>query len=345
MDAAEAAHGPSGADGGRGAPAPLYARVRDGLRGMVERQELPAGFVLLEGPVAAFYRVSRVPVRRALSDLAQEGLIRRFRGRGYLVDPEGVGPQPLRVLFPAAGPVAGPPDPRAGPRRYAWQRIHDDIARTVAAFLPFGAYRIRETELCARFDVSRTVVREVLTRLMARGLIEKDDRSHWIAGPFTARSNREQYAMRALLEPAALLEAAPSFTRRELEAMLARLDALGAAGTRLTAGSLAALEDDLHIGLVGRCANARLRSTIVQNQLPLSINRAFYGHFGVAADEPMLEEHRAVLAALLAGRPEAAASALADHLYAAAGRSLARLKVMAVVREPEMPAFLERLHR
>jgi DNA-binding GntR family transcriptional regulator len=323
---------------------PLYERVHHGLHRMIEQGVLPTGLVLLEGPIAAYFGVSRIPVRRALGDLAEVGVIRKFRGRGYLVDPDRADPTPLRLEFRSLDLPDRPSSARGGERRYIWQRVYDEIADVVARCLLFGTYRISETGICERYGISRTVVREVLGRLMARGLIDKDSRSHWICGPFTARANNEQYGMRMILEPAALRDAVSTGRLADIRPMLARLESARSLGSALSVRKLTVLEQDLHGLLLEACPNFRLKATITQNQLPLSINRTFYAHFGVAADEPMIEEHHKILAALSDGRVSEASDALAAHLNAARERSQARLKVLAVIDEPGLPDFLERMH-
>lgn len=323
---------------------PLYARVHRGLRQLIEQRVLPDGLVLLEGPVAAYFGVSRVPVRQALAGLAESGLIRKFRGRGYLVDPDRSGAAPLRLAFQSIGLPDRPANSRRGSRQYVWQRVYDDIASEVARCLLFGTYRIREAGICERYGISRTVVREVLGRLMTRGLIDKDGQSHWICGPFTARANNEQYGMRMILEPAALRAVVGSKRLPDVGAMLSRLDLAQSRGLALSDEDISLLDQDIHGLLLEPCANARLMATIIQNQLPLNISRTFFAHFGVAAAEPMLEEHRNILTALAAGRCDAAADALTAHLGAALRRSQARLKVLAVVDQPDLPDYLERTH-
>jgi DNA-binding GntR family transcriptional regulator len=323
---------------------PLYERVHHGLREMIEQRVLPTGLVLLEGPIATYFGVSRVPVRRALSDLAEAGIISKFRGRGYLVDPDRLNPTPIRLEFRSLDLPDRPTGTRHGERRYIWQQVYDEITEMVAQCLLFGTYRIRETGICERYGISRTVVREVLSRLMARGLIDKDNRSHWICGPFTARANNEQYGMRIVLEPAALREAVGAERQPDIGLMLARLERARSRSSALLVQQITVLEHDLHGLLLDACPNSRLKTTIAQNQLPLSVNRTFYAQFGVAADEPMLEEHHRIFAALANGRVGQASEALAAHLRAARERSQARLKVLAVIDEPSLPDFLERMH-
>ena len=65
---------------------PLWQQLADLLRGRIERGEL-AGRLEAETTLAQHYGVSRDTVRRALADLAMDGLIRSTRGRGTFVLP------------------------------------------------------------------------------------------------------------------------------------------------------------------------------------------------------------------------------------------------------------------
>jgi Bacterial regulatory proteins, gntR family len=67
-------------------PRPLWQQLADLLRGRIERGEL-AGRLEAETALAQHYGVSRDTVRRALADLARDGLIRSTRGRGTFVLP------------------------------------------------------------------------------------------------------------------------------------------------------------------------------------------------------------------------------------------------------------------
>lgn len=57
-----------------------YEVIRQFLRHILVAQRVPKGLVLLEGPLAQLFGTSRVPVRRALSLLHEEGLITASRG-------------------------------------------------------------------------------------------------------------------------------------------------------------------------------------------------------------------------------------------------------------------------
>ena len=313
-------------------PPRLYEIVDRALRAAIGEGRLPEGLVLLEGPIAEIFQTSRAPVQRALARLEAEGLIHRFEGRGFLVGPEAAGPAPLRADIRGFGLDAPEEIDEALQSRASWERIYAVAERQVASCLVFGRYRIVEAEMADHFGVSRTVVRDVLGRLQERGLIEKNPSSHWIAGPLTARAIRELYEMRRLLEPPALVSAAPTLPREVIAGMLERLRQAEAAGPKPE--TMDAIEEDLHVRCVLATPNARLADALRHNQLPLLATHAFTRSLGIADDPPILAEHRMALELLAQEAWPAAAAVLETHLLAAERRAIARLKTLAVIPGP-----------
>ena len=161
-------------------------------------------------------------MQRALLALEADGLIHRFDGRGYLVAGSGKAVAPLRLDVATFNLDIPPEIDPTQQSRASWERIYDAVESDVAACIIFGQYRLIEVELAEHFNVSRTVVRDVLGRLQERGLIRKNQSSHWIAGPLTARSIREHFSLRRILEPPALLSAVPRLDRTTLASLHAR---------------------------------------------------------------------------------------------------------------------------
>ncbi|WP_409329696.1 GntR family transcriptional regulator [Trujillonella humicola] len=84
--------------GDRGGQPPLYRQVRQVLAGRIAAGEYRAGDRLPSEPVlAAELDVHRLTVRRALDELAREGLLHARQGAGTFVTPR---PAPIAVTIP-----------------------------------------------------------------------------------------------------------------------------------------------------------------------------------------------------------------------------------------------------
>ncbi len=65
---------------------PLYFRIREQLRSQILSGEFAPGFQLMtEAELSAAFGVSRITVRRAVLDLAADGLVERIAGKGTFV--------------------------------------------------------------------------------------------------------------------------------------------------------------------------------------------------------------------------------------------------------------------
>lgn len=320
-----------------------YRLIHDRLRDALERGRIAPGLVLLEGPVAKLFGTSRVPVRKAFELLHEAGWLLTFEGRGYLVaSPDGTVPEPVRL--PLSDSVLGFDAP-AQPLELApvSERIYHALESAVSIAIAFGHFRIDESAAAEAFGVSRNTVREALNRLREFGLVEKSAYSHWLAGPLTARAVAQDYELRMLLEPAALRASFPALPLESIERACADIDRAVADPDSIDADGLQRLENVLHVDCLAHARNKKLLDTIDHALMPLTANHAFFSAFRLHPDPATLAEHAAVLHALRDRDIDAAADALLVHLRLAQRRTRERLKVLAVLPEPELPVYLQRI--
>ena len=128
-------------------PQRRYEIAEDVLRTNIAEGTLPPGLVLLEGPIADILQISRAPVQRALLQLESDGLVHRFKGRGYLVGPPGRAIEPNRTDIKTLGLIVPQHADEALQSRSSWERIYDEIENDVAGCVIFGQYRIIENVL------------------------------------------------------------------------------------------------------------------------------------------------------------------------------------------------------
>ncbi len=90
--------------------------------------------------------------------------------------------------------------------------------------------------------------------------------------------------------------------------------------------------------------NARLREEIRHNLLPVLAAERVLRQLGLPSDRAAVTEHRLIVELLLQDAIPAAAAMLDAHLAAAERRSIAQIKIVAVLPEPRSIArYLTRL--
>ncbi|WP_201156582.1 GntR family transcriptional regulator [Rhodobaculum claviforme] len=321
-----------------------YRMVEELLSRSIAQGTLPPGTQLMASPLAERLSVSRSPVTRALKALADRGVILEVPGQGYMVAGPGAD-RPVRRNLHDIDLTLGPdPDGRQAPVAPSWEPILDEVAAQVLNAIPFGTFMVSETVLGAHFGVSRTVVRDVLSRLHGQRMVRKDRQSHWITGPLSARRLADAHELRRQIEPLAVSCAIGQVPRADLAAMRERLRAALAGPAPLTQPQIDAFEADLHDTCVAAAPNRLLADTVRPLQLAHVVNRLFATYIGVHDAGAMLAEHRLVFDHMLIGDAGGAAAALRFHLDAEHDRARARLKVLSIFDAPEVAAYLSRIH-
>lgn len=175
---------------------------------------------------------------------------------------------------------------------------------------------IVENAIAAQLGTSKTPVREALARLASEGFIvtDRSRRSH-VAG-LSIETVREIYAVRALLESAAIRHVATRMTDQDLDAVEASISGAMRALDREDLGAFLDANDGFHMRLIACNRNQyligiaerifdqvrRVRSALYRYEP--AIDRHAFSRRGV-------ENHREILRALAARDPEQSAALMA----------------------------------
>ncbi len=220
-----------------------------------------------------------------------------------------------------------------------WERIYEDVERTLSRSLIFGRHRIIEALMAEEFDVSRTVVRDVLGRLQERGLVQKSQSSRWIVEPLTSQRIKDKFELRAILETAALRVA--QFDRQALRDLVDEINLLDR-NEILPKRRWFALESRVVENTVLRTTNSDLAQHIASNRRTLEACQSALFSLGLPPDTQSIIELGMVAELMLSGTVPAAMSMLAAHLAKARDRTIAQLKITAVIEPPaDTPAYLQ----
>ena len=195
--------------------------------------------------------------------------------------------------------------------------LSDQVYQTLRDNLRNGkilqGYPLQEVQLAAQLGVSRTPVREALTRLASEGLVSSDGRSFSVPA-LTLQSVDDIYEVRFLVEPEAVRHVAEQAnSAAELASVMQALEA-----------SVAANKAGDHATFIK--ANARFRSAwlfLVPNRRLAHAVELYADHVqhlraltldNAKVRNVVLRGLKRIAAALVAGDGDAAALAMREHL-------------------------------
>ncbi|GLK67208.1 hypothetical protein GCM10008179_08460 [Hansschlegelia plantiphila] len=321
------------------------ASVRDRVWSVVLKaiatEAIAPGTVLFEAVIADALVTSRTPVRAALEMLREDGRVAKLEGRGYIVlAPDGSAPRQRRRID-RTGFSALSHGSAVGRAPAAWSRLLDQMEAEIAMAAVHGPLRILEAEVSKLHGVSRTVVREALSRLDRGGLIYKDEQLHWRVTPLTIRRVRDLYELRRALEPVALRRAAERGGLAQTAAdMRDRLVALGASRDP-AAADVQAFERELHIDMLSLCCNPEIMKALRVAQVQVASNRDLFE--AMAAWHPMIiAEHIEIANSLANGDVSGAERQLIAHLSDRKVEIIEDLLAKVATFETPLPSYLQR---
>ena len=182
--------------------------------------------------------------------------------------------------------------------------------------------RINIEEIARQLDVSPTPVRESLARLESDGLVDKLPLKGYRTTELLSRDElRELYELRLLLEPNAAAHAALRVTSEEATAL--RMEIANCAPPQASKYSsyqdLSNHDVRIHDLVLAIAGNETIRHVYARTHCHLHTFRLSYaGMFGAHT----IEEHSAVVDAIIAKDASGAETAMREHLVASRGRVL-----------------------
>jgi DNA-binding GntR family transcriptional regulator len=177
--------------------------------------------------------------------------------------------------------------------------------------------RLGEVELAERLGVSRTPVREALTRLAAEGLVEIVPNRGARVASWTVAELEDVFDLRSALEPRLTALAVPRARPEDVDALdaLARaMLAVGAPGPDQDLDALVPLNREFHDRLVDLAAHPALAAALSAAVRAPIVLRNFHVY-----DEPSLRRslahHVEIVAAARAGDPTWAQAVMTAHIH------------------------------
>lgn len=268
------------------------------------------------------YQVSFTPVRRALDNLVQRGLlVRGENGRvsiqpGLCKPPKDISASESRLTDDTLRDAAEPPKVAPPKEVSDWERVLS--GRIVRLSLLGKSIFLREESTAAKFGIGRTLLRQVFSRLSGRGLLQHVPRRGWRVRPFEPDDLADYIEVRVTLELKAMDLARPRIDVEMLAEMLqGNTRGADVAGVSDSAQPVAPhpLDNRLHAYFIETAGNRYIRDFFERHG-------GYYNQvFDLAAPElqvvqAMAEQHRRILRAAIDERWLEAKAEMAEHIRA-----------------------------
>ncbi len=267
------------------------------LRELILSNSLASSELALN-PLSKHFQVSFTPIRAALSQLIEEGILEKLpTGRLTIVNP-----------VDKALPLAIVNRPAVQNETELSENIFEKtlIAAIVSKSLCQKTDYLRESVVAERYGVGRTIVRQVFTRLVGKGLMLHIPRCGWRVRPYDEADMHSYIEVRVQLELLALTLAIPRMEQSELLRMLV--------GNQPSSdGNLKQIDNDLHSYLIKRSGNRYIADFFERNSL--YHNFVFdYAAPEAHVVEEMAGQHRSILESLIQEDWEGARAHLKAHI-------------------------------
>jgi len=198
-------------------------------------------------------------------------------------------------------------------RRKVTDWVYEEVRQAIIDLRLKPGEPLREAAMAEQLGVSKTPVREALTRLEQEGLVETTSFKGAVVSGYSQEDFRDIYELRELLEGAAARAAAESAS----EAALARLAEIVQQSREVRAAGdlteLAGLLGEFDVVVYDQVTNRRVRALIENLKAHLArIGKLTEGIPGRV--EASVEEHASVVEAIVAKDPDEAERRMRAHI-------------------------------
>ncbi|TYK71541.1 GntR family transcriptional regulator [Comamonas sp. Z3] len=191
------------------------------------------------------------------------------------------------------------------------QHIAERVVEAILAQKLAPGERLGEQQLANNFDVSRTVVREALMQLQARGFVQVQARRGWYVVQPSAAEAMDAFSARRIIETGILQEAG-----KPLQRVITRLRRHIAQEQKAIAGADSAtrafLLADFHVCLAEQMGHRLLADTLRDLTARTTLAATLYQSTHSASQS--CAEHERIVAALERGDTEGAKALLLEHI-------------------------------
>ena len=193
------------------------------------------------------------------------------------------------------------------------QKIEEELKIEILSGKLRSGQRIVEQDLCDRYGISRTPIREILRRVEAEGLIETiPNRGAFVKG-FTSRDIEDFYLMKTLLEVQCVRWAIDRITDDELDLLEQTFEFMEFYTMSEDLEKMLKINRGFDSIIYRACHNREVEKTLQRYNFYITYSSSHI-HYPANYLDTVLEEHRAIFQAFKARDSEAGAKAAEIHM-------------------------------
>jgi DNA-binding GntR family transcriptional regulator len=196
-------------------------------------------------------------------------------------------------------------------RRERGSGVLDTLRRMAISYQLKPGERVSEVELAARLGVSRTPVREALTRLVNDGFLTPTTRG-FMRRPLDVQETADLYEARVAVESSCLALAIERGTDDEIAEAVAYLEKSRKAPRSTPVEELVELDEGFHLRIAGMARNSELKRILVNLNERIRFIR--WIDMESAGRDFTQREHAEILKALQSRDRKASDKALREHI-------------------------------
>ena len=212
-------------------------------------------------------------------------------------------------------------------------RVYNQIKHLILCNEIMPGQKLNHQQLSERLGVSRTPVREALTRLVQEGYVSVLPNRGFTCKEIRMQEAEELYELREALEAFAVEKAVESLTDSALEQLKNKVYSYGRdVGNRFSRERLV-FDQDVHLAIAQMCGNETLKNMLSHVFERIVLKRRTDGIYDSARGTTAHGEHVRLLAAMERRDAAEAVAIVRRHIQAGKQNVMADLKQRQAIRE------------
>jgi DNA-binding GntR family transcriptional regulator len=219
-------------------------------------------------------------------------------------------------------------------------RVYGQIKNLILCNEVMPGQKLHHQELSDRLGVSRTPVREALTRLVQEGYVSFLPNRGFTCKEIRLQEAEELYDLREALEAFAVEKALQNLTDDALDSLSVKMNLYGADVRRRFSRERLIYDQDVHLEIARLCGNDTLIRTLTQVFERIILKRRTDGLYDPARGLTAHQEHLQLLQAMKQRDAARAIGILRAHIQAGRDNVLTDLHQRQHIREGQGSGFL-----